>query len=140
MHRDAIGLLSETDQERISLAEAAVPSARWNVVRLETAQIGLLEYDDFDQSAFPRLMSSTKIAGTQSEITTRDYRRSRNPLILHRKELLVRPDHPRRAEWAALTGHLEHLGLFSDSTRIGRLKFWNKLLAAANLDPEGRPK
>lgn len=139
VHRDAIGLLSDLDQQRIRLAEAAAPSVRWNVVRIETTHIGLLEYADFEESAFPRLLYSTKVE-EKGEKTTRDYRRTRNPLILHKKELMARPDHPRRAEWAALTRNLERLGLFADSARIGRLEFWNRLLATANLDSEGRPK
>ncbi len=138
VHRDAIALISHTDQQRIAHAASDAPLARWNVVRIEPTLIGLLEYDDFEIRAFPRLLSSTKVDAPQNKITTRDYRNSHNPLILHRKELLVSLDHPCRAAWAGLTERLENLGLFREPARIGRLRVWNKLLASVHLDAEGQ--
>lgn len=139
VHRDAIDVLPAAERARIVHTVEAAPLARWNVVRIERTAVCLLEYDDFEERAFPRLLSSTKVDAAREEIVVRDFRASLNPLILHRKELMVRPEHPRRAEWISLTEKLERLGLFSDSTRIGRLRHWNGLLAAVNLDPEGRP-
>ncbi len=53
---------------------------------------------------------------------------SLNPPILHRKELLLPADHPRRAEYAALTQACESIGLFDEPTRIGYRRQWEQLL------------
>ena len=61
--------------------------------------------------------------------TLRDYTRQPNPPILHRKELLLPLDDPRRDEFAHLTEVLEADGLFQDSRRIGYRRQWEALLA-----------
>ncbi|MDD5391703.1 MAG: DNA phosphorothioation-associated putative methyltransferase [Thiothrix sp.] len=54
-----------------------------------------------------------------------------NPPILHRKELLLPPDHPDIPKFAALTKQLEDAGLFKDSRKIGYKKQWEERLRNA---------
>ena len=61
-------------------------------------------------------------------VTYRTYRESLTPPILHRKELMLPKDHPRRAEFQALTEAAEAIGLFDDSTRIGFREPWLRLV------------
>lgn len=51
-----------------------------------------------------------------------------NPPILHRKELLLPADDPRREAWAALTAACESVGLFDDPRRIGYRRQWEQLV------------
>ena len=138
MHRDAATLL--TPEARAALAEAVDmrPEALWNVIRIQGTRVGLLAYDEFDARTFPRLWSSTSVDLASRVASTRSYADERNPFVLHRKELLVRPDDPRREGWEALTARLAALGLFTDPCRIGRERQWERILAAAGLDLDGR--
>ncbi|TVQ96446.1 MAG: hypothetical protein EA399_15865, partial [Desulfovibrionales bacterium] len=61
--------------------------------------------------------------------TLRDSTRQPNPPILHRKELLLPLDDPRREEFARLTEALEADGLFKNTKRIGYRRQWEVLLA-----------
>ena len=42
-----------------------------------------------------------------------------NPPVLHRKELLVHPNHPDRAKFLSLTAQLEDLGAFKNIVKLG---------------------
>lgn len=101
-----------------------------NVVRFdpENKSVALLCYPGFFDFAFPSLSNSCKVQLTTKEVSRRNYRGSFNPPILHRKELLLSPDDPRRHEFSALTSELESLGLFDDPVRIGFRLQWNNLL------------
>lgn len=121
----------------IDTAIAIAGTARWNVVRVEKQVIGLLEYEDFDAAAFPRLIASTRVNVATGEHARTDFSRSANPLILHRKEQLVMPDDPRASRWAEMTRMLVARGLFKDNHAIGRQRDWNERLARAGLATVG---
>jgi hypothetical protein len=103
---------------------------RYNVVRfdLATSQIALLHYQDFSEDPFPGLKESWRVDLSTGEVGYRTYEDSLNPPILHRKELLLPDDHPRRAEYAALTEAAEAIGLFDYPTRIGYRRQWEQLV------------
>jgi hypothetical protein len=92
VHRDAIDLLPNEYRSRIRSALDLAPEVAWNVVRIEPFIVGIMLYDDFDTCHFPRLLHSVRVDLRLKQVTERDHRGSANPLILHRKELLVRPD------------------------------------------------
>lgn len=90
-----------------------------------------LAYEDFDGRPFPRLLASwTFDLTTGSPPTSRSYRNSLNPPILHRKELLVSPTYPGRGGWVELTKVGEQLGLFDNSNAIGFQLNWEKAMMA----------
>ncbi len=80
---------------------------------------------DWDPHHFSSRTTVDPEAGTA---TLRTYADSLNPPILHRKELLLPADHPRRAEFAALTEACEAIGLFDEPTRIGYRRQWLDLV------------
>jgi hypothetical protein len=88
----------------------------------------LLHYPGFFDEPFPRLQESWLVDLSTEQTRYRTYAESRNPPILHRKELLLPLDHPRRAEYSALTDAAESIGLFDDSTRIGFQEQWHQLV------------
>lgn len=139
IHRSALEALDPGQRKAIEEADARAGCPPWNVARLGKEAVGLLYYADFEADAFPRLVAATRVDRATLKIGRIAYGDSLNPLILHRKELLLLRDDPRRPAWAELTARLERLGLFQDRNRIGRLTAWRAILAAAGLDGQGQP-
>jgi len=111
-----------------------------HVIRIEAnskSSVALLAYPDFFDDPFPALQESWLIDLEAGTVRHRSYVQSDNPPILHRKELLLPPDHPRRAEFAALTQMAEAIGLFDDPKRIGYRKQWLALIEAKDYRIQG---
>jgi hypothetical protein len=128
--------------ERVAAAEALVGLRRgddFNLVRVdaETGELALLHYPSFFDEAFPALAASWRVDLADGSVTYRTYAESLNPPILHRKELLLPSDHPRREEYAALTAAAESIGLFEDTTRIGYRRQWLALVRAKGYRIDG---
>jgi DNA phosphorothioation-associated putative methyltransferase len=133
VHRTAITELAPEARALVEKATAMSGTVGWNVARLQGDVVGLLEYEDFDIAAFPRLIRSIRLNLSTGEIKRSDFSRTDNPLILHRKEQLVSNRDPREARWAETTKRLVEMGLFKDSHLIGRQRPWTQRLAAAGL-------
>ena len=78
-------------------------------------QISYLVYPDFDRVGHPALTEVYVADLPRLHLHHRDYRRAKNPPILHRKELFVRNDYPNRSTFADLTTQEEALGLLNRS-------------------------
>ncbi|MFZ1641148.1 MAG: DNA phosphorothioation-associated putative methyltransferase [Candidatus Contendobacter sp.] len=102
----------------------------YNLIRIEAngSHLALLHYPDFLDEPFPALSESWLVDLANGTVSHRSYADSLNPPILHRKELLLPADHPRRAEYAALTAAAESIGLFDQPTRIGYQRQWLALV------------
>lgn len=132
-----IGASNELASVGLEEIESAASLARlqlgegFNVVKLDRQGdvVSLLDYPDFFERAFPILRRAWTIGLAAGTVRFRTYAESLNPPILHRKELLLPFDHPRRAEFEALTQAAEAIGLFDDSARIGFQRPWEALLA-----------
>jgi len=124
-----------TLQQARQVAGAAAAAA--NVVRFDSDGVtALLQYEDFDTAPFPALRTAWRVDG-EGGVGMRRFDRGDNPPILHRKELLLAPNDPRREVFARLTAELEALGLFQEPRRIGRRREWQQRLAAAGVRIEG---
>jgi len=137
VHRDALNALAKDERAMIDKAVAIAGPIPWNVGRIQKHAVGLLEYENFDDAAFPRLFASTRVNVATGENARMNFNRSANPLILHRKELLLLPQDPRVGRWAERTRLLVGKGLFEDSHAIGRQRAWNERLARAGLSAVG---
>mgnify|MGYP000869515274 CR=1 FL=1 len=134
IHRLAVPSLDSALAEMVSAALAACPAAAHaNVLKIdEMAQlVSALEYPDFFETPFPALLQAWHIRIVDGRVSYRSYEESTNPPILHRKELLLPPDHPGREAFAALTAQAEALGLFADSHLIGFALAWENRIARA---------
>ena len=102
----------------------------FNVVKLHgnNQDVSFLYYPAFFEDAFPRLAHYWSFSGGTERPTFRTFKDSLNPPVLHRKELLLAPDHPRRAAFASLTAQAEAIGLFDDASRIGFAREWAVVL------------
>lgn len=98
-------------------------------LNLRTGRLSLLAYENFENDPFPALTASwTFSTGAKAAPTYRTYEDSLNPPILHRKELLVSPEHPRRDQWVRMTEEAQSLGLFDDTVAIGFRLNWERLI------------
>lgn len=97
-------------------------------------QISLLYYEQCFDSPFPALKSSCAVDLASGRIKQLRYDLSSNPPILHRKGLLLPPDHPQAPLFATLTQQLEAVGLFQDSRRIGFAREWQERLRSAGYE------
>lgn len=111
----------------------------FDLVRLspKTNKLALLAYPGFMRLAFPALRASWVVDLDNGSLKHTDFGSHANPPILHRKELLLALDHPRRAEFARLTAQAEKAGLFEDVRRIGHRQQWRELLHAKGLRVQG---
>ncbi len=116
---------------RTAASIAAVRAEQdFNVVRIDESGFtcALLSYPRFFDDPFPRLEKSWKVDLGVNKFSFRTYSGSLNPPILHRKELLLSAEDPRRERCEALTLVAEGLGLFEDPSRIGFLQPWEELI------------
>lgn len=137
VHASAVPQLPPEAWTKLGRALAVAKDTPWNVVRLEADAVGLLLYEDFEDDPFPALVASARIALPSLAVERRDFSGAANPLILHRKELLVSAEHPEAKRWAALTAALQARGLFREPHLIGRRKAWQERLAKAGVRVEG---
>src|SRR5262245_3037675 len=108
VHLEGLALLSADTAAKLAAAEALAPVVRverYTVVRFEdsSARISLLHYPRFFEEGFPALRESWHVDLTTRRVSYRTYEDSLTPPILHRKELMLPQEHPRRAEFEALT-------------------------------------
>jgi DNA phosphorothioation-associated putative methyltransferase len=132
-HTSVIGtdgtFTSELVTRAVAIAGARIDSD-FNVVRIDSLDesVALLSYPAFFDDACPALARSWKVSIKDQRATLRNYGDSYNPPVLHRKELLLEADDPRRQPFERLTAELEGLGCFDDPVRIGFKLQWERLL------------
>jgi len=134
VHISAIPTLSPDQQSNISQAAEFAklkPESDFNVVKLHRNgdELSLLCYPTFFDDPFPTLARSWRISLSRRAVVFRNYEDSRNPPILHRKELLLPPADPRIPGLSSITQSAECLGLFDEPNRIGFREHWYSLIA-----------
>ena len=138
IHKDSVPLLNEKQKDRLEKALAIVdPTTEYNVVKIEKGSVSLLAYEDFEAHAFPALKYSTHVDLNNETFKEIDFAKRENPPILHRKELLLPPHHPKIPEYLAITRLAESKNLFAEPTKIGFKQKWFDLLDSANLKVTG---
>lgn len=110
-----------------------------NIIKLNRIEpkVTYLSYPDFDRDPHPALAMSIRADLRRLDVKLSDFRSSMNPPILHRKELFVSDDYPRRAIFARLTVQEERAGLFDESTTIGTREGWQHTLSAHGVRTRG---
>lgn len=139
VHVSALAALRPHVREQVHRATTRAKLAaetEFNVIKIngQRTKISLLYYPEFFENPFPALQRSCVVDIESGDIKHLCYDLSNNPPILHRKELLLPPDHPQAPTFAALTQQLESLGLFQDSRRIGFARQWQERLQSAGYE------
>jgi DNA phosphorothioation-associated putative methyltransferase len=127
------------DAVRAEVAGVGGPVEGFNVVKVvpDSTKLSLLHYPSFFERAFPLLAESWTIDLAEGRCERRSYDLARNPPVLHRKELLLLADDPRRAEFAELTAEAERHDLFANALIIGHKNQWEEIVRAKGLRIEG---
>lgn len=110
-----------------------------NMIKLSVTepQVSYLTYPDFDRDPHPTLRSAITVNLRKLTVDWRDYSRSENPPLLHRKEEFLGVDDARRPLYERLTRSEIRAGLYENPERIGTLKGWQATLAAAGVGLRG---
>ncbi len=140
VHRSALVHLDLDLQAIAAQAQTQVPqAAQATLVKFsfDPPQVSYLFYPTFDTEAHPPLQRSIQVKLPSLEVRDRDYHRSQNPPILHRKETFLHPDHPHYTAFATLTRQEEILGLLDDPRTIGFRQGWEQRLQTHRLTLEG---
>lgn len=109
------------------------------VVNLHLGQpaVSYLEYPDFDGVPHPELRRGYFVRVDRLRCDMRDYSGHTNRPILHRKELFLAEEDPRRKRFASLTRQEEAAGLYDRSASIGTRRAWERLLTERGLGYRG---
>jgi DNA phosphorothioation-associated putative methyltransferase len=139
LHKTSLAFALQEDQELVQeLAQNLVKEERdWNVVRIGNENVAFLTYQDFAEAAFPELRKSVRFDLLDGRKSLRDFSKQSNPPILHRKELLLHPDHPGREDFSKLTESLDRLGVFYEPHKIGFKEQWRVRLASHGISING---
>ncbi len=110
-----------------------------NVIKLHTDEprVSYLSYPEFESDPHPALAEGMTVHLQTFRVRERDYRRSQNPPILHRKETFLATDHPLHAKFSRLTRQEESKGLYEETTTIGTRRGWEQALSEKGLALRG---
>lgn len=140
VHKSALGELPPILQVYEGCARALSGTVEHaNLVKLSVTepQVSYLGYPDFDREAHPVLTTSVVVNLRRLSVDWRDYRRSPNPPVLHRKEEFLGAEHPRRKLYSRLTRAEVRAGLYKHPENIGTLEGWRSTLRTAGLQLRG---
>ena len=100
------------------------------LVKLHRAEVKVsyLSYPDFDRVAHPALTGALVVHLKKRQVKYLDYTTAPDPSILHRKELFVGQDYPKRRLFERLTRQEERLGLLDEPATIGAWSRWQARL------------
>ncbi|RMD81072.1 MAG: hypothetical protein D6815_12700 [Candidatus Dadabacteria bacterium] len=108
-----------------------------DVVKIATngRAVSFLAYEDFDGKPHPRLRYAVRVNLPRATYKVRNYTRSANPPILHRKDALVAPSYPLFERFRTLTLEEEAHGLL-ERPDIGHERGWQAALEEARVTIE----
>lgn len=140
VHRSALGELPPLLQVYEGCARVlsgTVESANLIKLFIGKPQVSYLTYPRFDRDAHPTLATSVTVNLKNTSVDWRDYGRSANPPLLHRKEEFIGAENPRRELYSKLTRAELRAGLYEHPERIGTIAGWQAVLAEAGVHVKG---
>ncbi len=110
-----------------------------NMIKLSVTQpqVSYLRYPNFDRDAHPTLAAAVTVNLRKLTVDWRDYSRSENPPLLHRKEEFLGRDDTRRSLYAKLTRSEVRAGLYEHPERIGTVRGWEDVLTEHGISIKG---
>ena len=135
-HKGALPFLTDRQSRSLKNSLQLLSNFRlWNVVKFnlkDVEKLSFLEYESFEKTEFPCLIQSCQVDLKLQIIKIRKHSAT-NPPVLHRKELLMRPDHPDLTKFQSLTLQLENLGAFKNIVKLGTKLRWQDELDGLNI-------
>ena len=128
------GELQNLLDEKITAFE--LETLEFNLIKIfsKDYKISLLNYPDFFENSYPALHQSCSLDLLQNKKRITQYKDSKNPPILHRKETFLAPGHPSIEAFEALTKEGEDAGLYTKSRTIGFREGWLKTIRKAGYE------
>ncbi len=110
-----------------------------NVIKLHRMKpkVSYLLYQDFEKDPHPPLLGTLGVNLQTFDVWHKDYSKSENSFILHRKETFISESHPLHSKFAKLTAQEEKRNLYEDTSRIGTHAGWEELLEECGLGYRG---
>jgi DNA phosphorothioation-associated putative methyltransferase len=142
IHRSALqntGLLNDVATGAQERASKEIPGLQWNLVKFHRYKmvLSLLWYPHFDSEAHPALHQSVVVNLFTGEMTRRNYASSKNPPILHRKELFLIPGYPLFNDFERLTEQEEDMGLLKECSKVGFRNQWLERCSSMDVSFDG---
>ena len=135
-HKSALPFLLQKHFQSLKNSRHLISNFRhWNVVKFDlktNTKLSFLEYESFEEIEFPCLLQSCQVDLKLQTIKIRNHSVT-NPPVLHRKELLICPDHPKLKKFQTLTHQLEVLGAFKNIVKLGTKLRWQEELERLNI-------
>jgi len=135
-HKSAQPLLLEKHSQSLNKSLQLLSGFKlWNVFKFnlkDDTKLSFLEYENFEENQFPCLIRSCQVDLKTQTVKIRKHSTS-NPPVLHRKELLMPPDHPELTKFQNLTLQLESLGAFKNIVKLGTKTRWENELSELNI-------
>ena len=105
--------------------------------RLNEYKLSFLCYPDFLEDPHPALARALTVDLVKGKCRIIEYGDQLNPPILHRKDSLIPPSHPRHREFWELTRQQEEAGLLDETASIGFRLNWERRLRDLGCRLEG---
>jgi DNA phosphorothioation-associated putative methyltransferase len=140
IHVSALSHLPSTLRVYERCARAYIPAVEGaNIVKLHrgSPQVSYLSYPEFERDPHPAVVASLVVPLQTFRIRYYDYKDSKNPPILHRKEEFLPPDDPLRPKFARLTQQEEKCGLYEKPEVSGTREGWERALAERGVQLSG---
>ncbi|OBC03472.1 SAM-dependent methyltransferase [Mycobacterium sp. 852013-50091_SCH5140682] len=140
VHRSAMGEIPPMLQVYEGCARVLAGTVEHaNMIKLSVVepQVSYLTYPTFDRDPHPTLHSAVTVNLRKLSVDWRDYSRSENPPLLHRKEEFLGIDDPKRPLYERLTRAEMRAGLYGHPEQIGNLKGWQAILTSAGISLRG---
>ncbi len=141
VHRELLGELTSEVADIVVGAQkiAGISDDEYDVLKFATSvpRLSFLSYPGFFEEAFPVLRYAWAVDLQDQTVRRRCFEQDGNPPILHRKETLLPPGHPKRPQFERLTREAERMGLFEDAVAIGHLRGWEVRMRRLGLATRG---
>ncbi|MBD3262539.1 MAG: hypothetical protein GF334_12875 [Candidatus Altiarchaeales archaeon] len=140
IHRSALsGMLLDLALEAFERASEQIEGLQFNLVKFHRYKpvLSLLWYPTFDSEAHPALHRTVIVNLSTWEMTQRSYMNSKNPPILHRKELFLLPNYPLFEDFVSLTREEEEIGLLKECSKVGFRRQWEERCSSRGVSFDG---
>lgn len=134
VHQSALERVPVMMKLMLSLGESIVGRVSSDIIKfsLHGKSMSFLFYDGFEEDPHPQLRGSIRVDFRTGKHQVRDYSKSENRPILHRKETFILETHPLFETFKKLTKQEEDAGLLGNQN-IGFKNQWESILQANNL-------
>ena len=136
VHRTNLDELPPSDRGLVDKAIELLPDAyEWNMLKVaKDKRVSFMYYPNFYENPHPSLYQFANVDTVSGKVKYGS--KSKNPVILHRKETFIAKSDLDYEKFEALTNQEVEAGLYKKEllSHIGRVNYWNNLLIEKGLE------